>query len=289
MPSKGKCPFTELNFLNKTDNVGDNYDNGVNRENDESKDENVMNQWINGSQFSIHSAPISETYNRNLINCDQKILSSSQLSLPIEGNNYKSLSLDGEICVSSIENKKNVDDGCCDVLQNEEIVEKDNDDVVVVVESLARPCSLIIPSSAGKTLNLTAVANEAQLRQCPILVKDLSCDTADDEDNENHLTISSLTARPLIAKSHELKTKKVAKKVREAERRARIRRFKPPDGGYGWAVVVGAFLVQFWVSGLVKSYGVLFVEVLETFTDTSATVAAWIPAILSTLCLALGL
>ncbi|EEB11728.1 hypothetical protein Phum_PHUM130210 [Pediculus humanus corporis] len=288
MPSKGKCPFTELNFLNKTDNVGDNYDNGVNRENDESKDENVMNQWINGSQFSIHSAPISETYNRNLINCDQKILSSSQLSLPIEGNNYKSLSLDGEICVSSIENKKNVDDGCCDALQNEEIVEKDNDDVVVVVESLVRPCSLIIPSSAGKTLNLTAVANEAQLRQCPILVKDLSCDTADDEDNENHLTISSLTARPLIAKSHELKTKKVAKKVREAERRARIRRFKPPDGGYGWAVVVGAFLVQFWVSGLVKSYGVLFVEVLETFTDTSATVAAWIPAILSTLCLALA-
>lgn len=47
-------------------------------------------------------------------------------------------------------------------------------------------------------------------------------------------------------------------------------------------------MVQFWVSGLVKSYGVLFVEVLEAFSDTSAAVAAWIPAILSTLCLALG-
>lgn len=81
----------------------------------------------------------------------------------------------------------------------------------------------------------------------------------------------------------------MARKLREAERRATVRRFKPPDGGYGWAVVVGAFMVQFLVSGLVKSYGVLFVEVLEAFSDTSTAVAAWIPAILATLCLALGL
>lgn len=152
-----------------------------------------------------------------------------------------------------------------------------------------RPTSLHIPQSAATTLNLAAVANEVQLRQCPILVKDISFETADDDDNENHLTISSLTARPLIAKSQELRTKRIARKVREAERRARIRRFKPPDGGYGWAIVVGAFLVQFWVSGLVKSYGVLFVEIMEEFSDnTSAAMAAWIPAILSTLCLALG-
>lgn len=62
----------------------------------------------------------------------------------------------------------------------------------------------------------------------------------------------------------------------------------PPDGGYGWFVVFGAFFVQFWVAGLVKSYGVLFVEIMETFPSSTAAVASWIPAILSALCLALA-
>lgn len=60
------------------------------------------------------------------------------------------------------------------------------------------------------------------------------------------------------------------------------------DGGYGWCVVFGAFSVQFWVAGLVKSYGVLFVEILEIFSSSSTAVASWIPAILSALCLALA-
>lgn len=37
-----------------------------------------------------------------------------------------------------------------------------------------------------------------------------------------------------------------------------------------------------------KSYGVLFVEILETFPSNSTAVASWIPAILSALCLALA-
>lgn len=60
------------------------------------------------------------------------------------------------------------------------------------------------------------------------------------------------------------------------------------DGGYAWFVVFGAFSVQFWVAGLVKSYGVLFVEILEVFPSSSTAVASWIPAILSALCLALA-
>lgn len=63
---------------------------------------------------------------------------------------------------------------------------------------------------------------------------------------------------------------------------------EPLDGGYGWFVVFGAFSVQFWVAGLVKSYGVLFVEILEVFPNSSTAVASWIPAILSALCLALA-
>nr|XP_032528433.1 monocarboxylate transporter 7-like [Danaus plexippus plexippus] len=47
-------------------------------------------------------------------------------------------------------------------------------------------------------------------------------------------------------------------------------------------------MVQFWVAGLFKSYGVLYVEIMETFPDSSESVASWIPAALSTLCLALA-
>lgn len=51
--------------------------------------------------------------------------------------------------------------------------------------------------------------------------------------------------------------------------------------------VFGASSVLFWVTGLVKSYGVLYVEIMETFQG-KASLASWIPAILSALCLALA-
>ncbi|XP_070161969.1 monocarboxylate transporter 12 [Polyergus mexicanus] len=116
----------------------------------------------------------------------------------------------------------------------------------------------------------------------------------EDEDNDNLLTISSLTARPLIAKSRELRSVKcIAPKSKKSRQRNETRKprnttYVPLDGGYGWVVVFGAFFVQFWVTGLVKSYGVLYVEVMETFKDSSASVASWIPAILTCLCLALA-
>lgn len=284
MSTKRECFFPEVNACERIPSdhgKGNGIENG--RDLCDPKDEN-MNEWIHSSVFSIQSAPLSDSCLESLSRNGNGRLS-SKLSLPISAKNEEEMPLDVKSDILPLEcgiSKENTfSDG--DDLKREYLEKEDT------IESLVRPCSLMIPANSnGKGFNLTAVANEAQLRQCPILVKDLSCDTADDDDNENHLTISSLTARPLIAKSHELRTKKVARKLREAERRARIRRFKPPDGGYGWAIVVGAFLVQFWVSGLVKSYGVLFVEVMETFTDTSAAVAAWIPAILSTLCLALG-
>ncbi|XP_065085214.1 uncharacterized protein Sln [Ochlerotatus camptorhynchus] len=114
----------------------------------------------------------------------------------------------------------------------------------------------------------------------------------DEDDNENLLTVSSLTARPLIAKSRELRSKK----EKQLKRRKKVSTETssedgedgPPDGGYGWVIVFGAFCVQFWVAGLVKSYGVLYVEILENFPGSSATTASWIPAILSALCLALA-
>lgn len=151
----------------------------------------------------------------------------------------------------------------------------------------------------------------------------------EEDDNENLLTVSSITARPLIAKSHELRSSRKSNSgsglntarsrcVRRAKERERERdrlpangkprskplpkdrdssttttesgggNVEPPDGGYGWFIVFGAFSVQFWVAGLVKSYGVLYVEIMETFPSSTATVASWIPAILSALCLVLA-
>lgn len=138
-----------------------------------------------------------------------------------------------------------------------------------------------------------SLAVQAQATSTPVVPPHLqSPETIEDEDNDNLLTISSLTARPLIAKSRELRSTKVSigkKKSKKNEpKKLRNTTHVPLDGGYGWIIVFGAFFVQFWVAGLVKSYGVLYVEVMETFKDSSASVASWIPAILSCLCLALA-
>lgn len=152
-------------------------------------------------------------------------------------------------------------------------------DLSTSIPSPKRPASLAVQATATST---------------PVVPPHLqSPDTIEDEDNDNLLTISSLTARPLIAKSHELRSTKTSitkkKKPKKCEtKKSRNIKYVPLDGGYGWVIVCGAFFVQFWVTGLMKSYGVLYVEVMETFKDSSASVASWIPAILSCLCLALG-
>ncbi|XP_026483097.1 monocarboxylate transporter 12-like [Vanessa tameamea] len=105
----------------------------------------------------------------------------------------------------------------------------------------------------------------------------LSAMSPTDQEEDSLLTLSSVTARPLLAASRKLRPHNGSTDISS-----------PPDGGYGWVVVFGAFMVQFWVAGLFKSYGVLYVEIMETFPDSSESVASWIPAALSTLCLALA-
>ncbi|XP_055855454.1 uncharacterized protein LOC129918767 [Episyrphus balteatus] len=168
------------------------------------------------------------------------------------------------------------------------------------------------------TLAIEATCYPARTLHSSLLEHQIS--EIEEDDNENLLTVSSITARPLIAKSHELRSNRLAGKrhkyngssnkttnggggnnkvVRIATTHHKDTKdggtssrssisADPPDGGYGWFIVFGAFSVQFWVAGLVKSYGVLYVEIMETFPSTTATVASWIPAILSALCLALA-
>eukprot|EP00092_Neocalanus_flemingeri_P006951 GFUD01007503.1.p1 GENE.GFUD01007503.1~~GFUD01007503.1.p1 ORF type:complete len:952 (+),score=197.76 GFUD01007503.1:49-2904(+) len=63
--------------------------------------------------------------------------------------------------------------------------------------------------------------------------------------------------------------------------------FVPPDGGYGWFVSLGAFIALFWTAGLVKSYGVLFAEMMRMYPD-SISLASWIPAAMTTTALAMA-
>ncbi len=64
--------------------------------------------------------------------------------------------------------------------------------------------------------------------------------------------------------------------------------FVAPDGGYGWMVAVGAFISLFWSAGLVKSYGVIFDEIVTAFPGASKGLASWIPAVMVSMALAVA-
>ncbi|XP_066587939.1 uncharacterized protein [Prorops nasuta] len=52
----------------------------------------------------------------------------------------------------------------------------------------------------------------------------------------------------------------------------------PPDGGWGWVVLISALTVNLLIPGTLKSFGVLFVEFLHVF-KSSSTAASWMPAL----------
>ncbi len=52
----------------------------------------------------------------------------------------------------------------------------------------------------------------------------------------------------------------------------------PPDGGYGWVVVMSSFLLQAIGGGIAFSVGVFFVEFLGTFGQGKGA-TAWIGSI----------
>ncbi|XP_041034985.1 monocarboxylate transporter 13-like isoform X2 [Carcharodon carcharias] len=50
---------------------------------------------------------------------------------------------------------------------------------------------------------------------------------------------------------------------------------KVPDGGWGWVIVLAAFLMSALVFGVIRSFGVFFVPFVEYFSEVSSTVS-WI-------------
>ncbi|ELT94270.1 hypothetical protein CAPTEDRAFT_88737, partial [Capitella teleta] len=45
---------------------------------------------------------------------------------------------------------------------------------------------------------------------------------------------------------------------------------KPPDGGYGWVVVVGCMLGHVLVVGTARGFGIFYVALIEKFQMSAA-------------------
>ena len=63
--------------------------------------------------------------------------------------------------------------------------------------------------------------------------------------------------------------------------------FTPPDGGYGWLVVLASFFTNMIVDGVCYSFGVFFLEFLDYFREGRSK-TAWVGSLLPGIYLAIG-
>lgn len=78
--------------------------------------------------------------------------------------------------------------------------------------------------------------------------------------------------------------------IRESEiKEVQTITFTPPDGGYGWVVALSACFINMWIVGFIKSYGVLYVEIRNAFPEASTYHVSWLPSLLSTVGLLIGM
>lgn len=62
----------------------------------------------------------------------------------------------------------------------------------------------------------------------------------------------------------------------------------PPDGGWGWLVVVGAGILTFLSGGLIRSFSLIFEQLRDRF-GSSASAAAWVYSVNVTSTLFVGM
>ena len=52
----------------------------------------------------------------------------------------------------------------------------------------------------------------------------------------------------------------------------------PPDGGWGWVCVIGCSIAHFFIGGLARSFGVIYILLQDRFSS-SAALTSWIGSI----------
>ena len=65
------------------------------------------------------------------------------------------------------------------------------------------------------------------------------------------------------------------------------KQYKAPDGGWGWMVVLGSFVGHFFLEGVCRSMGIIFVALLQRYGG-SATATALPMSLYNTLRMVLG-
>ena len=85
--------------------------------------------------------------------------------------------------------------------------------------------------------------------------------------------------RSLLTKAVEMKDQDAKKTEKH---RADPALPQPPDGGYGWVVVIAAFLINVIVDGIAYSYGV-FNRELQTYYNSGSGVTSMVGSLLNAL------
>ncbi|XP_055304029.1 monocarboxylate transporter 9-like [Sitodiplosis mosellana] len=77
------------------------------------------------------------------------------------------------------------------------------------------------------------------------------------------------------------------KSTKKVEDKIFVEPLKPLDGGWGWLIVVGSFVINFISDGIVCSFGVIYVQLLDEFNEGKGY-TSWILSLMSGMALCVG-